>query len=268
MALSTRSGRCYELPTDKQRANLKRGGLPATPETAQRARDAKDAEAERLTRFGQLAREDRGRAVLKILLTAAEGLSKRLDSWVKRGGDPPPQVIPLCREIRLYCENAIRYSKERGDSAEVDAIIGEGGILDVAFQRLEAGEDLALPELPPPDENDPHEILERLWGLLAAGVEQCAGRIERGEAATNRSIEAMREFRLLSDALAELDGDLGVSRDKGLAELLAVLPDKHAIIKERLDNSWTPPLEPSKRTDDQDDDGASISDPAAPERDY
>ena len=79
------------MTTEKQRANLRRGGIQGTAETARRAREAKAAHAAETNRIGGLAASDPHAALAEMKLLRAEERSS---------GKPARDVTDRLREYR------------------------------------------------------------------------------------------------------------------------------------------------------------------------
>jgi hypothetical protein len=108
------------MTTKRQLANLKRGGAPATPESAARAREAKarhEAEDERL---GQVAAEDPHSAYEELHGVMARQISKLLRVEERRGGDPSRNVTDRLREFRQLTEALAEYRRAQGAVAEAE----------------------------------------------------------------------------------------------------------------------------------------------------
>lgn len=123
------------MPTKKQLANLKRGGVRSDATTAARARAAKDAHREDEERIGELARADPQEALLELWEDLARGVKRLTRRWLNAGGDPSRELVNAWRECRMLTSEVAGLLRERGEGAAVERFFGQ---LD---ERVAAGFD-------------------------------------------------------------------------------------------------------------------------------
>ena len=85
------------MTTARQRANLRRGGVPANPESAARARAGKAARAGELDRLGQLARDDPWKAYGELHAVMARHITTLLRDEERSGAKPSRVSLPVIR---------------------------------------------------------------------------------------------------------------------------------------------------------------------------
>lgn len=106
--------------TSKQRQNLRRGGAPATPQAAERARAAKAKHAAEADGIEQLAREASWTAFEELHGAMARSLSRLLREEERRKGEPSVAVTQRVREFRLGLEALTAY-RSTGRTVEEEA---------------------------------------------------------------------------------------------------------------------------------------------------
>lgn len=74
-------------PSKRSLANLKRGGIQGTRESAARARAAKAAHAAEDARFADVSRTDPEAAVLELHADHTVGVRRLLRAWLREGGN-------------------------------------------------------------------------------------------------------------------------------------------------------------------------------------
>jgi hypothetical protein len=123
----------------RQNANLRRGGAPATPESAQRARAAKARHEADDEEARERAKVDPTAAVLELVGDLAVGVRKLMRKWLATGGEPPKVLIDALREFRQASRDAVEYLGARGANAEAEVILDK---LEERLKRANLGEGL------------------------------------------------------------------------------------------------------------------------------
>ena len=142
------------MPTERQRKNLRRGGIQGTAATAARARQAKVGLRDEDERLAQAARANPEAVALELHADLTVGVRKLTRLWLKSGSDPSRQLVEAWRELRMLTDRVLEYLRERGATAEADMFFGT---LDA---RLEAMADrLGCPECGT-SRLDPHPLVE------------------------------------------------------------------------------------------------------------
>lgn len=121
------------MQTERQKANLKRGGIRGTAATAARARKAKAEHAAEDERFAATSRTDPEAAVLELHADLTVGVRRLLRGWLSKGGNPPRVLIEALREFRQASRDAIEYLHARGAATEAKEFFAE------MEKRLQAG---------------------------------------------------------------------------------------------------------------------------------
>jgi hypothetical protein len=106
------------MPTTRQTANLRRGGAPATPAAAARAKAARDAHRANDVRLGEVAREDGWAAYSELHERMARNMSRMLRAEERAGGNPKPQVTARLRELRMGLEALTVYEQSKSPEDE------------------------------------------------------------------------------------------------------------------------------------------------------
>lgn len=112
------------MPTRKQLANLKRGGAPATPEAAARARAAKERHADNDKELADLAAEDPWAAYEELHRLMTAHMLRLLRSEAK-GGRPSRDVTDRLREYRQTTEALSAYRASRGTDVDRERFFEE-----------------------------------------------------------------------------------------------------------------------------------------------
>jgi hypothetical protein len=120
------------MSTERQRANLRRGGIQGTVATARRARDAKAAHAAEADRIGELAAADPHAALDEMHAIMTRHTLKLLRAEERSSGKPSRDVTDRLREYRQLTEALAQHRRSRGEMAESEEFFGT---LD---QRVEA----------------------------------------------------------------------------------------------------------------------------------
>ena len=98
----------------RSRANLKRGGIVGTPESAARAREAKAQQAARLAEVTELATADPWAAYDLLHESMTRHIVKLLRDEERSGSQPSRQVTDRLREYRFTTEALSAYRGSRG----------------------------------------------------------------------------------------------------------------------------------------------------------
>jgi hypothetical protein len=122
--------------TDRRARNLRRGGVPATTETARRAREAKAALAADGDRLAAVAAEDPYAAYEEIHATMTRSIVRLLRTEERSNGNPSREVTDRLREYRQLTEVLAEYRRSRGADVEADAFFS------TLEQRLESMADV------------------------------------------------------------------------------------------------------------------------------
>jgi hypothetical protein len=93
----------------RQDANLRRGGAPATPDSARRAREAKARHETEDEEARERAKVDPTAAILELVGDLAVGVRKLMRKWLATGGEPPKVLIDALREFRQASRDAVEY---------------------------------------------------------------------------------------------------------------------------------------------------------------
>lgn len=97
------------MTTERQRANLRRGGIQGTAETARRAREAKAAHAAETNRIGGLAASDPHAALAEMHSIMTRHTLKLLRAEERSSGKPARDVTDRLREYRQLTEALAEY---------------------------------------------------------------------------------------------------------------------------------------------------------------
>jgi hypothetical protein len=106
--------------TKQQRANLRRGGIQGTPDTARRAREAKATLAAEADRLGELATADPYAAFDEMHAIMTRHTLKLLRAEERSSGKPVREVTDRLREYRQLTEALAEYRASRGGMAEAE----------------------------------------------------------------------------------------------------------------------------------------------------
>ena len=139
--------------TERQRRNLKRGGIQGTAESAARARAAKAKNREAEAHLRELAVCDPQAASLELHADLVVGVRKLTRSWLKSGDDPSRQLIEAWRELRMLTDRVLEYLREQGPTHEASAFFAT---LDERLQGM--AERLSCESCGSPFE--PHPVIE------------------------------------------------------------------------------------------------------------
>jgi hypothetical protein len=90
------------MPTERQKANLRRGGAPANTESARRARDGKAALKANDERLAKLAVEDPHKPYDELHGIMTRSILKLLRQEERSGGKPSRDVTDRLREYRPF----------------------------------------------------------------------------------------------------------------------------------------------------------------------
>ena len=145
------------VTTARQRVNLRRGGIPASAESAARARAGKAARARELDRLGQLARDDPWKAYGELHAVMARHITTLLRDEERSGAKPSREVTDRLREYRATTEALTSYGQTAGHTVQAESFFGDlaSRIDAIAPGFLEAAAEDAFPltqELPPDPE--------------------------------------------------------------------------------------------------------------------
>lgn len=113
------------MPTTKQIANLKRGGIRGTPESAARAREAKAAHAAETRRIAELARTDPYAAYDELHGMMTRHIIKLLKAEERSGKPPSRDVTDRIREYRQLTEALNQRNLSMGASHEAERFFDE-----------------------------------------------------------------------------------------------------------------------------------------------
>jgi hypothetical protein len=113
------------MPSKKSLANLKRGGIKGTPETAARARAAKAKQHAELDRLGELAGDDPHAAYDELHAIMTRHIVKLLRAEEREGREPSRNVTDRLREYRQTTEALSEYRRARGSDAEAEAFFAQ-----------------------------------------------------------------------------------------------------------------------------------------------
>jgi hypothetical protein len=106
------------MTTERQRANLRRGGIQGTAETARRAREAKAAHAAETDRIGGLAASDPHAALAEMHSIMTRHTLRLLRAEERSSGKPARDVTDRLREYRQLTEALAEYLRSRGGETE------------------------------------------------------------------------------------------------------------------------------------------------------
>lgn len=112
------------MSTQRQRANLRRGGIQGTAETAKRAREAKAALAAEADRVGELAAADPHAALTEMHAIMTRHTLKLLRAEERNSGKPSRDVTDRLREYRQLTEALAEHRTSRGETAEAAEFFG------------------------------------------------------------------------------------------------------------------------------------------------
>jgi hypothetical protein len=113
------------MPTKKQIANLKRGGMKGTAASAARAREAKAAHAAEDHRLGELAAEDPYAYYDELHRVMGRQVVKLLRAEERNGGTPSREVTDRLREFRQLTEALNAARLVQGTSAEAEQFFAQ-----------------------------------------------------------------------------------------------------------------------------------------------
>jgi hypothetical protein len=106
------------MTTERQRANLRQGGIQGTAETARRARQAKASYAAETNRIGGLAASDPHAALAEMHSIMTRHTLKLLRAEERSSGKPARDVTDRLREYRQLTEALAEYQGSRGGVTE------------------------------------------------------------------------------------------------------------------------------------------------------
>jgi hypothetical protein len=109
------------MATKKQIANLRRGGVPATPEAAARARAQKASLEQADEDAAQAVREDPQAALSELHADLVRGVRFLTRRWINARGEPSRALIEAWRELRMLSAEVAALRRERGDMQEAEA---------------------------------------------------------------------------------------------------------------------------------------------------
>jgi hypothetical protein len=111
------------MPTRKQLANLRRGGVPGDAESAARARAAKARQRQEDEQIGEAAKED-ARAALELMLPAlVKHMLRLLRTEERERKQPSRNVTDRLRELRQTLEAVNQYRADYGADLEAEAFL-------------------------------------------------------------------------------------------------------------------------------------------------
>ena len=124
------------MTTERQRANLRRGGIQGTAETARRAREAKAAHAAETNRIGGLAASDPHAALAEMHAIMTRHTLKLLRAEERSTGKPAREVTDRLREYRQLTEALAEYLRSRGGVTEAQLFFETLGERMETLRRL------------------------------------------------------------------------------------------------------------------------------------
>ena len=108
------------MVTERQKANLRRGGAPASDESARRAREGKAALKVNDERLVRLAMEDPHKSYEELHGIMTRSILKLLRQEERSGGKPSRDVTDRLREYRQLTESLADYRRSQGADAEAE----------------------------------------------------------------------------------------------------------------------------------------------------
>jgi hypothetical protein len=102
------------VATDRQRQNLRRGGIQGTAESAARAREAKARAKAGDDRLRAIAVTNPRAASLELHADLVLGVRKLTRMWLRSGSDPSRQLVEAWRELRMLTDRVLEYLREQG----------------------------------------------------------------------------------------------------------------------------------------------------------
>jgi hypothetical protein len=102
------------MATGRQLRNLRRGGVPASAETAAHARAALEARRAKERRIGELASEDPFAALDELHPVLVKHLARLIREEERAGGQPSRNVTDRIREVRQLTERLVDWRAAHG----------------------------------------------------------------------------------------------------------------------------------------------------------
>jgi hypothetical protein len=102
------------MATERQLGNLRRGGVPASAETAAHARAALEAKRAKEKRIGELASEDPFAALDELHPVLVKHLARLIREEERAGGQPSRNVTDRIREVRQLTERLVDWRAAHG----------------------------------------------------------------------------------------------------------------------------------------------------------
>src|SRR5688572_16831418 len=108
------------MPTERQKANLRRGGAPANNESARRAREGKAALKGNDERLAKLAMEDPHKSYDELHGIMTRSILKLLRQEERSSSKPSRDVTDRLREYRQLTESLADFGQSQGADAEAE----------------------------------------------------------------------------------------------------------------------------------------------------
>jgi hypothetical protein len=102
------------MPTERQQWRLRRGGIPASAESAAHARAALETRRAKENRIGQLASEDPFAALDELHPVLVNHLARLIREEERAGGQPSRNVTDRIREVRQLTERLVDWRAAYG----------------------------------------------------------------------------------------------------------------------------------------------------------
>lgn len=150
-------------------------------------------------------------------------------------------MIEAARECRYYAVDCLNLGAGGDQEVDQERILG-------VVDRAVFGEEPATAAERAGEGRSPRQILCELRDVLRPAVARCAARYGKGEQQTSHATSAIKEFRLLSSTIRQLNATTRDDTDLDL--LLSQTPGRLAEIDALATVGFVPPLEPDRSVPD------------------